>query len=85
MKHFPNGFSSWAETHFDIVSFIEEILNTDNRDNTIYKRLESQGKGGLYELAEEWTDEFEKLHTGTEWDGGYIDTLEDFCINKNKP
>jgi hypothetical protein len=43
----------------------------------------SQGTGGIYELAEQWTDEFENLHLDQEWDGEFFDEIEKFCNSKN--
>jgi len=78
-KQFPNGFTNWMETHHDVVEFITR--NSDHSE--IHRRRQLQGLGGLYELAEEWTDEFEKLHQGRGWDGDYFDELQDFLTEKN--
>ena len=78
-KSFPNGFASWMETHHEIVSAIAIDLN---RCTPWSKRLleisESQGTGGIYELAEELTDKFEKKYEGKEWDGDFFDVIEVF-------
>jgi hypothetical protein len=81
---FVNGFISWQETHFEIVDFIVGIRKADKLEGVIAKRQEEQGIGGLYELAEEWTEEFEKLNEGREWDGDFFDEIEEFCELKNK-
>lgn len=83
-KIFVNGFTSWQETHFEIVDFITFIRKADKLTGEVKKRQEQQGTGGLYELAEEWTDEFEELHKGREWDGDFFDEIEEFCDLKNK-
>lgn len=81
-KHFPRGFHSWIETHFDIVYSITLILNNEDvdEDSILYKRYEDQGQGGLYELAQEITDEFELEYQDAEWsaDFDYYETLENF-------
>ncbi len=88
-KKFPNGFTSWMETHHEVVSFITGVVTIRaNDDNVIRRRMDSQGTGGLYELAEEWTDEFEKLHEGQQWDGNgglgeWMEVVEEFLNNKN--
>lgn len=82
-KKFINGFISWQETHFEVVDFITTIRVQDTLTGVIAERQESQGTGGLYELAEEWTDEFEILNKGREWDGEFFDEIEEFCKNKN--
>lgn len=83
-KVFVNGFSSWMETHFEIVSVIAVELSKDKEttSETIKKRYEAQGTGGMYELAEELTDEFEKLNEGRAWDGEFYDEVYDFTKEK---
>jgi len=77
MKHFPNGFSSWQETHYEVVQAITIEHMQDKRTGLVAYRHEAQGIGGLYELAEELTDEFEALHYNEEWaEIRYLETLE---------
>lgn len=87
-KKFPNGITSWIETHHEVVEFItltlEKETDTDNMDMCNHVKL-TQGTGGIYELAEKWTDEFELLHEGNEWgDADYFETIEAFLVDKNK-
>jgi len=82
---FPNGFEDWMETHHEVVSFIcdaEEVEGT-----TAYNRKETEGRGGIYELAKEWTNEFELKYKGIAWGEQieYFDTLELFLNQKNQP
>jgi len=82
-KNFPNGFSSWQETHFEIVQAITLEYIQDKRTGLVAYRHEAQGIGGLYELAEEMTDLFEAIHEGEEWsDMGYLETLENWLNEK---
>jgi hypothetical protein len=82
-KYFPNGFTSWMETHHEIVVFIAGKLSADEDDGMIWKTMEDRGSGGIYELAEDWTDEFEKKQQGKVWENDYFDTLEEFLRIKN--
>lgn len=76
MKQFPNGFNNWQETHFNIVSYIAITCETvGTMANSINNK---QGTGGLYDLALNLTNEFEKLHKGKQWDGEYFDEIENF-------
>jgi hypothetical protein len=84
MKNFPNGFDSWHETHFEVVAWIMEIHNGDERFGLVHKRHNEQGLGGLYELAEELTDEFETTYKGREWDGDFHETIWKFLEEKTK-
>lgn len=79
-KNFPNGFNSWIETYFEVVSHIN---NTVNKEKTIaHGRMTQQGTGGLYEMAEELTDQFETINQGREWDGEFFDEIENWLTEK---
>lgn len=81
---------SYLETHFEVVSFIERYMSKisgsdyDDNNSAIIIRHKGQGQGGLYELAKEWTDEFQSIHENTEFDGDWLDTIDEFLANKNK-
>ena len=77
---FPNGFDSWVETHHEIVAAI--VNQSENEDSITYQTIEKNGSGGLYELAKDLTDQFEKANQNTIWDGNYFDALENFLLNK---
>lgn len=84
-KNFPNGFTSWAETHYEIVQAITLIWTQDEPYGIVAERHEAQGLGGLYELAKELTDEFEQEHKDTDWNYlGYFETLESWLNEKLK-
>ena len=84
-EKFPNGFESWQETHFEIVSQISYYSRLDKcTSNVVNKAQEEQGTGGLYELAKALTNEFEKIHKGREWDGEFFDEVENFLTEKLK-
>lgn len=84
MKNFPNGFTDWTETHFEIVRAISNELQKDYMTGEVKRVYEMQGIGGLYELAEQLTDEFEEMNKGREWDGEYLDAIQQFTIDKLK-
>lgn len=81
-KHFPNGFKSWMETHYEISQTITLMLYDEDidEDGILYKRYDEQGIGGMYELSEELTDAFELEYKGAIWgaDFDYYETLENF-------
>lgn len=81
-RNFPNGFTSWQETHFEVVQAITLIAAQDEPYGIVLERREAQGHGGLYELAEELTDEFERTYAQHFWDGEFIDTIEAWLNQK---
>lgn len=81
-KNFPNGFTSWIETHHEIVMYITRKLQ-ESADDVINSVMNTRGTGGIYELAEDWTDEFEEQNTDREWDGEFHDEIDFFCYTKN--
>lgn len=80
---FPNGFENWQETHFEVVNFIT-TKTIGTQDNILTKLQSEEGCTSLYDVAKEWTNEFEKLNTGREWDGEFFEEIESFCQNKLK-
>ncbi len=82
-KHFPNGFESWHETHYLIVSNIERALDAEGDDDNLALELRcSHGIGELFTIAAELTDEFERKYENHLWDGEYFDTLDEFITEK---
>ena len=81
-KDFPNGFESWHETHFEVVSFITLQYERDSVTSKVAEINDRYGSGGMYELAKELTDEFELLNKGREWDGEFFEEIESFLIKK---
>lgn len=82
MKNFPNGFTNWHETHFEVVKAIVVQLQKDDLTGKVQEVYESYGYGGIYELAEDLTDQFESLYEGKNWDGEYLDTIDQFLSEK---
>lgn len=82
-KVFPNGFQSWKEAYFEVVSHIAEASNKG--DNVVTDIAASQGTTGLYDLAESTTDLFEETHLGSDWDEkDFFEEVEDFCNKQFK-
>lgn len=81
MKTFPNDFTSWIETFYEVVSKLNKLEQESN--NTFNDLIDSKGGiGGMYEFAEDLTDEFENLNENREWDGEFFDEIESFMNNK---
>lgn len=80
-KHYPAGKTSYLETHCLICMAIAELI--DNEHSIVNKRYLTQGIGGIFELAEELTDEFEKLHSEEEWiEKDYFEEIDSFLHSK---
>jgi hypothetical protein len=82
---FTNGFTSWQETHFEIVEFITTQRQSDKLSGKIKEIHELQGTGGFYELAEDWTNEFELKYKDVMWgeELEFFETMEEFLNEKN--
>ena len=82
MKKFPNGFKSWRNTYYEMTQAITLKLCDEDmeEDSALYERLEEEGTEGMYDNAEELTDEFEKEYKGAIWgaDFDYYETIENF-------
>lgn len=79
LPYFPNGFDSWNATHFEIIMAIRPEYNGTHS----FIRHLCQGREGLYELAREMTDRFEREHEGRDWDGDMLNNVRDFCRRNN--
>jgi len=81
---FPNGFTEWHETHYEIVQAMTIEWVKDKPKGIVLETQESAGHGGLYDLAFELTNKFEKENVGKAWgiDEEYFDAIEKFT-NQN--
>ena len=70
----------YLETYFEVVSAI--VRQLDNEHSASYKERELNGLGGLYELAEELTDEFQEKYEDYEFDGDFLDLIDLFLKDR---
>jgi hypothetical protein len=81
-QKFPNGFNSWRNTYFEVSGQLNHIINEG--DDTWPSRIElidkMQGRDGIYQLAEKYTDIFEQQYKDKEWNGEFYDVVEEFVI-----
>ena len=73
----------WIETHYEVVAFIEKVLNNGMPYGLVGERYEEFGSGGMYDLSKDWTDEFQALHGDRVWDGEWLDELHLFLTSRN--
>jgi hypothetical protein len=78
-KNFPNGFDSWLETFYEIVSTINERFESDEPNATLARDItEAGGRGGRRWLAEVMTDEFEATHDLRFFDDDFFEKVDAF-------
>lgn len=72
----------YLETHFEVV--VELMYQLEIQENPgLLLLYEQRGRGGLWELAKDITDEFESLNKNREWkDGEWFDKIYEFISNK---
>lgn len=78
-KIFPNGFTSWMETHHEVTAGITNQLQM--QEGKGYDVACQRGTGGTYELAEELTDKFELKYKKYNWgesELSFFETMEEF-------
>lgn len=76
---------AWLETHFEVVDAIATATMDETWEYTMCAELgdsEGYNRTMLYDLSIQWTDEFEKLHEGREWDGEWMEEVWKFMENK---
>jgi hypothetical protein len=72
----------YLETYFEITMRITHSLADYGQPDFVTKRYDNQGRGGVWELAKELTDEFQEIHKDKEWDGEFFDELDLFWEKK---
>lgn len=78
-KLFPNGFDSWHETHFEIVTEINLQIIENRECKRISEINDEFGRGGLFDLAKELTDKFEETYVDCDWNNGdWFEAIQDF-------
>lgn len=81
MKKFIGDFEDWQEVHYEVVSHlvINEDLYLDKIDNS---ERQDKGTGGMWVLAKDITNDFQKEYLNEEWiELDYYETLWDFINN----
>jgi len=83
IKAFENSFESWYETFFMLTQAVTLHINQDydNKD-IVYETGNMYGTMGICELMVKWTNEFEELNKGRNWDGEWMDEVDKFFRKK---
>lgn len=80
--YYPNGSDSWKETHFEL--FYHLFRTKDIKGSMANQVYAKSGRGGLYELSNTLTGEFETKFKGKVWDGDFSDEIDKFLDDRNK-
>lgn len=83
--NFPNGFISWSETHYWMVSYIETNFEINTNLLEIFTQT---GHTGLMELSKDITFEFESKYEGVDYEEQELDWYDEmdkflneiFCV-----
>ena len=86
IPNLPNGFTSWIETYYEIVSAIQSQLDNKDEVGRAWEVENTEGLGGRYELAKELTDKFENQYKGIGWgfDLEWFDVIYEWIDNELK-
>ena len=80
-----NELENWAETHYCVVAEIERVQEESEK---IQQIINTEGQGGVWELAFEITQEFEAINKDTDWEKfeekgvSWYEILDDFITKK---
>lgn len=93
METNQNARYSWAETFYEVVSYLERHLNSpelyDHQEDgklgmgmRIKEWRKEIGHADLVEFAMHCADQFEKKNEGRDWDGEFYDEVWEFMNTK---
>lgn len=79
--------TEYLETYYEMAAGIEQAIFAWTEvgvKTPVSERYEQQGTGAKYELAREWTDEFQKKYAEVKWgdDRDWFETVEAFIAGK---
>lgn len=84
--NFPNGFTSWQRTHFEVVEVLVYLRNLEeeHQPKGFTDLINRSGTEELYNTAIELTDKFEKEHPDGTGDQNLFDAIEEFFTEESK-
>lgn len=82
--HFPNGFSSWQKTHFEVVEVLVYMRNLQEGKvpRPFAELIDKSATEELYRLAISLTDKFEEQTIGKIREKPLFDDIEEFVWNE---
>ncbi len=78
--HFPNGFSSWQKTHFEVVEVLVYIRNLEEgkTPKPFSELIDKSATEELYQLAIRLTDKYEEETQVKKRERTLFDEIEEF-------
>lgn len=82
-REFPNGFTSWSETHYEVVAEITRRMDNLGGSPALNAIFNAHGTNGLYGASVRLTDKFEEQNEGETWEArDWREELEAY-LNQN--
>ena len=73
----PNGFYSWVRTHHEVVMLIS-TEHASKMEAIRTSKYHSGDRMTFIDYAIDWTNEFEKKNKDRQWDGEFLEEIEQF-------
>jgi hypothetical protein len=78
-KYFYNGFAEWLKVHNNVLQYMHRNWGAKLVGLSI-KNTQEKDTIDIYELAENWTNEFELQYRGQDWNRANFDSaITNFC------
>ena len=83
---FPNGFSSWQKTHFEVVEVLCYIRGLDEtkQPKSFAEMIDRTATEEMYELALSLTNKYEEQNVGSKRERSLFDEIEEFVWTEVK-
>ena len=83
---FPNGFSSWQKTHFEVVEVLCYIreLDEEKQPKNFSEMIDRTATKEMYELALNLTNKYEEQSQGHKTERSLFDEIEEFVWTEVK-
>jgi len=77
---FPNGFTSWQKTHFEVVEVLCYLrdLEEGEKPKSFAELVDRSATEEMYNLALDLTNKYEEQTKGRKRDRSLFDEIEDF-------
>jgi hypothetical protein len=85
MRVIKVGFKEWAETHHEVVTYLEELsTHLDMLPRLLDNVINEDTTSGIYDLGIQLTNDFVNQYEPADWNGEWIETIREFIDFKLK-